>query len=397
MATLTEHKGRLLLDFSWKGQRCREYLGLDASKEGRAKARQIQRQVEGQIAGRTLDYATWFPRSKKVRPGGRFAPPPPPPSPEGPPGFATFARAFLEGRKVFSSHAHYLDLTSLLETHLIPTFGADAPVSDQTFTIEACERLVTRMKALPGLKAETMSSVRVNKARNLLRKILDRAIKKGWLQTNPVEEVPRLRENPADIDPLSWTSVQLLLDKGLKHDPEMQRFYTVAVFTGLRTSELIGLKWSDLDWTGPTPLAVIKHSFTKRDGQHLTKTPGSARAVELRPQAARALKAQQAASRLKSEFVFCNRDGGPLDRDNLMNRVWYPALTRAGIRERTPYQTRHTFATLALASGEAIGWVANQLGHASTKMIIEHYYRFIPNLTRQDGSAFDKAAAQAGL
>jgi integrase len=79
-----------------------------------------------------------------------------------------------------------------------------------------------------------------------------------------------------------------------------------------------------------------------------------------------------------------------------MNRVWNPALKRAGVRSRTPYQTRHTFATLALSAGEAIGWVSRQMGHSYTKMIIEHYYRFIPNLTRQDGSAFDKAAAQFG-
>ena len=79
------------------------------------------------------------------------------------------------------------------------------------------------------------------------------------------------------------------------------------------------------------------------------------------------------------------------------NRVWYPALKRVGIRERNPYQTRHTFATLALSAGEAIGWVAKQMGHTSTAMIIRHYYKFIPNLTRQDGSAFDKAAEQAGL
>ena len=111
----------------------------------------------------------------------------------------------------------------------------------------------------------------------------------------------------------------------------------------------------------------------------------------------RAVKEQQTSSRLKSDFVFCSSVGGSLDRDNVMNRVWYPALKRAGIRERNPYQTRHTFVTLALSAGEAIGWVSKQMGHSNTKMIIEHYYRFIPNLTRQDGSAFDKAAAQFGL
>ena len=77
--------------------------------------------------------------------------------------------------------------------------------------------------------------------------------------------------------------------------------------------------------------------------------------------------------------------------------MWFEALDAAGLARRPIYQTRHTFATLALSAGEAIGWVSKQMGHSNTKMIIEHYYRFIPNLTRQDGSAFDKAAAQFGL
>ena len=80
-----------------------------------------------------------------------------------------------------------------------------------------------------------------------------------------------------------------------------------------------------------------------------------------------------------------------------MNRDCYPALKRAGIRERTPYHTRHTFATLALSAGEEIGWVARQLGHVDTEMVIRHYYRWIRNNTRQDGAARDKAAAQFGL
>jgi integrase len=178
---------------------------------------------------------------------------------------------------------------------------------------------------------------------------------------------------------MSWKEIGLLLAKGFSNDPEMRRFYTVAIFTGLRTSELIGLKWGDLDWTTEPPRAHIKRSFTKLDGEHLTKTKGSARTIDLRPQAIQAVKEQQATSRLKSEFLFCNSIGGPLDRDNLMNRVWYPALKRAGIRERKPYQTRHTFASLALSAGEEIGWVARQLGHASTEMVIRHYYRWVRN------------------
>jgi integrase len=290
-------------------------------KEGQRAARQIKIQVEGEISARTLDYAKRFPKSRKAK--TIFAPPPPPPAPAGPPAFATFAREFRERRKVFGSHAYYLDLASLLETHLIPALGTIVEANGSRerlmseFSIEDVERFVATIKALPGLKGEAMSAVRVNKARNLLRVLLARTVKHGWLAVNPVDDVRRLREDPAEIDPLSWAEVRRLFDKGLKHDPEMQRFYTVAIFTGLRTAELIGLKWGDLDWTSDPPVAVIKSSHTKHDGAHLTKTPGSARAVDLRPPVVRALKAQQTSSRLKSDFVFCSAIGGPLDRDNV--------------------------------------------------------------------------------
>ena len=57
---------------------------------------------------------------------------------------------------------------------------------------------------------------------------------------------------------------------------------------------------------------------------------------------------------------------------------------------RRPYDTRHTAATLMLASGESPEWIANQLGHSNTKMLFSVYSNFVPNLTRNDGSAMDR-------
>ena len=67
--------------------------------------------------------------------------------------------------------------------------------------------------------------------------------------------------------------------------------------------------------------------------------------------------------------MFPNERGGHLNLTNLRERTWKPALRRAGIRARPLYQSRHTFATLALASGEDIGWVAKMLGHASDEFV----------------------------
>jgi len=60
-----------------------------------------------------------------------------------------------------------------------------------------------------------------------------------------------------------------------------------------------------------------------------------------------------------------------------------------GLPPRRAYETRHTAATLWLAAGENPEWIAKQLGHSSTKMQFERYSRFVPNITRKDGSAFE--------
>lgn len=92
-------------------------------------------------------------------------------------------------------------------------------------------------------------------------------------------------------------------------------------------------------------------------------------------------------------YVFCNRVGSPVEHNNVTKRVWYPLLRHLGLRKRRPYQTRHTAATLWLASGESPEWIARQMGHTTTEMLFRVYSRFVPNLTRQDGSAFERLLA----
>ena len=120
-----------------------------------------------------------------------------------------------------------------------------------------------------------------------------------------------------------------------------------------------------------------------------TKNDGSFRVIDMTTPLFDALTAQKKVTG-KKDYVFCNSRGNALDNRNVNNRVWQPMLKLLGLKRRRLYETRHTCATLWMASGENPEWIARQLGHVNTEMLFKIYSRFVPNLTRQDGSAFER-------
>ena len=119
------------------------------------------------------------------------------------------------------------------------------------------------------------------------------------------------------------------------------------------------------------------------------KTKKSKRDIDILPPAYDALMRQKELTG-KSKYVFLDDDYKPLTTDHVRNVIWTPALEQAGIEYRTMLQTRHTFATMMIDAGEDLGWVQNQLGHASLQMIYTRYYSWVKKDTRNDGSAFMK-------
>ena len=95
-------------------------------------------------------------------------------------------------------------------------------------------------------------------------------------------------------------------------------------------------------------------------------------------------------------YSFKDRQGAPdtlkaLTHVYILDRV----IKKSGIRYRRMYECRHTFASWALAAGETPEWVARTLGHVDTSMVYKTYGRYIPNLTRRDGSAFEKLYSES--
>jgi integrase len=201
---------------------------------------------------------------------------------------------------------------------------------------------------------------------------------------NPYRSINPLKVKKSDVHPFSIEEVQLILNNVRK---DFKQYYTVRFFTGMRTGEIDGLKWEYVDFE--KRLILVRETVVRGEDEY-TKTDASQRDIQMSQIVFDALTAHRAESLQTNVYVFPNSEGNPLEHNNVTKRVWYPLLRYLGLKPRRPYQTRHTAATLWLASGENPQWIARQLGHSSTEMLFKVYSRFVPNLTRQDGSAFER-------
>lgn len=397
MAKVTARKetGRLVIDFTYRGVRCREQTALPDTAQNRKRAELVVLRIKSAIAAGTFDYSEFFPGSALVtrfaaNTGGATAKIVTVSAPAvaampvaATPTLRDFTATWLAEHQVEWRRSHIKVLKSTIDGHLLPALG-DRPVG----TITKAEILAFRAKLaeLPGRTGEKLSNKRINGILAPLSQILNEAAER-YSFVSPTSKLKRLKVRKSDVDPFTLDQVQTLLAT-VRID--WRDYFTTRFLTGMRTGEAHGLKWKYVDFDNR--LILIRETFVLGEDDE-TKTDSSRRDIQMSQPVFEALKRQHAATGKLSEYVFCNREGQPIDNKNFSDRVWYPLLRHLGFKSRRPYQMRHTAATLWLASGEAPEWIANQMGHANSQMLFTVYSRFVPNLTRRDGSAIDRLLA----
>jgi len=382
----------LFFDFRFDGRRCREQTLLPDSPANRKRMQKVLEKIEQEIAVGTFVYETYFPNAKPRTPP-HVAPLPSTaadvePRVVGPvgtatPTFAVFAEQWFTEHKVEWRRSHIKVLRSTVDGHLLTHFGSK-PVGEITKADLLAFR--TKLAGLPGRAGEKLSNKRINGILAPLRQILADAADR-FSFVSPMASLRPLRVRKSDVNPFTLDQVQQILTTVR---PDYRDYFTTRFLTGMRTGEAHGLKWKYVDFD--RRLILIRETFVLGEDEY-TKTDASQRDIQMNQVVFEALKRQHEATSKVSEYVFCNREGHPLDNDNFNDRVWAPLLRHLGLKHRRPYQMRHTAATLWLASGEQPAWIAGQLGHTNTQLLFSTYARFVPNLTRQDGSAIDRLLA----
>lgn len=365
----------LYFDFRYLNVRCREYTTLKDTPSNRRKMKQVLTRIEAEITLGTFDYRKYFPNSPladrfdaMARGGeldGRI------------PRFEDFVWEWFEETKIRWKRSMANTVKCSIRKYLLPAFGHLA-----VSRITRADILKFRACMANPENGKRISNDRINHVMTPLRQILREAAHRFEFQT-PFIDIDPLRVPRSEVEPFTMEEIEIITST-VRAD--FRNYYIVRFFSGMRTGEIDGLKWKYIDFQ--RRLILIRETIV--DGhEEDTKTPCSVRDIQMNSMIYAALKQQAEVTADKSEYVFCNRKGNPLDHRNVTKRVWYPLLKYLGLTKRRPYQTRHTTATLWLAAGENPEWIARQLGHANSQMLFRVYARYVPNLTRQDGSAFE--------
>ena len=372
------HGSAIRIDFRYRGVRCRETLkGLQVTKANIKFAENKRASILYEIGRGTFDYASHFPDSNRCREFG-----------SNPHRDRTVDQAldlWLSVKKVRTAQSTYVNYKSKVENHIRPRWGSHRLAS---ITKTEIEKWI-------ALDLVVLSNKTINEVMIVLRGIFKDAKADNVRNDSPVEAIDNLplgdREDP---DPFTQTEIATILSTPTKRQQEIHMM-GFAFWSGLRISELIALAWEDIDLKRGT-VKVCRAKVGGRFKQ--TKTKRSTREVELITPALEWLQAQRpytedlAPRRLKVtsrdnkktfdeevRVVFLNSNTMKPHRSDgtVRNCFWSTHLKKAKVRYRGPNNARHTFISQLLTAGIPKEWIIRQVGHTSTRMIDEHYGRWI--------------------
>ena len=361
-------KKTIRINFYYQGFQCRETLNLPVTNSNINYAARLRGEIINAIEKGTFCYKDYFPDSNLAV---RF-------------GHASEKKSvkfllddFLAQAKSAKELSTYIGYKKICDAHHYPMFGHLA--------IQDLKPAVLR----PWIRSLKVTAKTVSNILLPLRAIIEQALNDELIESNPFDKIAigkliNARQSQSNFEVNPFTLVEINKILAVAHHDQIRNLFQFAFFTGLRTSELIGLEWHDIDWEGK--VAYVVRAVVKKQVKY-PKTRAGEREVKLLPPALEALERQKIHTMEQGLRVFHNpRTHAPWETDHQIRRTaWIPSLKAANIAYRNPYQTRHTYASLMLSRGERVGWLVTQMGHTDPQMVMRVYGKWIPDTDTESG------------
>jgi integrase len=274
----------------------------------------------------------------------------------------------------------YNPYEAITRLHIKPTLGS---TKLEKLTALHLEKLY-RQKLDAGLSARRVRYIHVT-----IRKALKDAVRLQLLSRNVADAAIPPRPVKHEIEPLTQEQMRSLLDAA--RGDKLEAIYVLAITTGMRQGELLGLQWKDLDLDAGT-LRVNRSVYDSVISP--PKTSAGRRTIRLSKLAVAALKEHRvsAAKRRISSWVFPNAKGTTIGHQNLHNRSWKPLLRKAGLPHSTRFHDlRHSCISLLLARGVPVKVVSEMAGHADVSITLSIYGHVLPDMQSTAADGIDEA------
>ena len=200
-----------------------------------------------------------------------------------------------------------------------------------------------------------------------------------YIDHNPVRDAERPRGQGEDdgedklIQILIPSEINRLIDA--EKDPKYKILFMLAIMSGARQGELLGLKWTDVDWFNNQ--IHVQRTFNK-GRWYKPKTKESNRKIDLGPtMMAELIKWKLACPPNELDLIFPNEAGNPMNQSNMLRRHFFPAMKKAEIPTIRFHDSRHTYASLLIEQGENLKYIQSQLGHSSPDVTLRVYAHLI--------------------
>jgi integrase len=310
--------------------------------------------------------------------------------------FGQFSEQFLEAASPTLRPSSVRRYTDLLRKHICPGIGQ---IRLQKLSPFDLQRLYADRLAY-GLSATSVHHLHV-----MVYRVLKQAYRWGMVARNVAELVDAPRRTFPEVT--TWSLAQVSTFFAVSDEHDLAALWRLALLTGMRRGELLGLMWEDLDLE--RGMLAVRRTLSRGKGGDWVlgqpKTQSGRRAIALPESCVSALRkhrARQNSQRLKlgelwqdSGFVFTGQLGQAL-HVNVLVTHFKRLIRQSGLPDLRFHDLRHTSATLLLAQGVHPKIVQERLGHADISMTLNRYSHVTPDMQRAAAETLDAVFTKVG-
>ncbi len=280
-----------------------------------------------------------------------------------------------------------LNYESVIRIHILPVIGEIELTALRTPVVQR----MYNQELAKGLSAKSIKNIH-----GCLHRALDIAVRIGYLTKNPTSAciLPTVRQ--AEMQPLDTPDLKKLLEA--IHGEEYEAIITTALFTGMRSGELLGLTWDCIDFNNGIIRVTKQLVYPRRKGRPYsfgTPKNGKGRTLTPAPFVMDVLKAHKQAQDLQRQtvgvawndggfpnLVFTHPDGSHLSQPTVWKAL-QKILRKAGLERHRFHDLRHTYVVNAFRAGDDVKTVQQNAGHYSAAFTLDRYAHVTETMRRE--------------